>query len=636
MKIVELNKARNTCGGKAQGLYKLIQSNIKVPVGFVIEDSQSFSNEHIHELEMQLKKFNKNDKLAIRSSASEEDGVTRSFAGIFETELNVNNNIADVITAINKVNKSANSTKTKVYSGDKFKMNIIIQKMINPKISGICFTNAIDYNGTKCAIFEYVEGIGEKLVSGKSNSNRIIVKYKNKKLDYNHVKLDGNLLNFNGFKDICDLINKAIINYNDNLDIEWCIDNTNEAYLLQARPITKEILIEKSNSEDYTSTIVASKGCVEAKTYVIDSNLPFDEIKREIENFPKDRILVCEYTETYYLPAMKKAKGIITNTGSALCHAAIVSRELNIPCIVGYENATKLFPTGTTIKLDANNNSIFLENENLLISKDYKLNFGELDCFDNYFEINIEKSRIFIENTFDGIYIHKPNKITNSGILEIEKFVRNTFKQPPKFSIDENKYLWIKEIERFRKLPIFTNYYERIKKCSKELDEKELLNIQSELINIAKKYLLYKKHSKDIILNYFIDETVASINEMLDGIIPFGYPMYESYVQSIQILAKEGKTYNDLYDNNDFKNKKLTKIQKFLRVVSKIKNESYQIIWDMGGTDPDYFEKRDINIKRLLNKQNITEDFMDIFYEKYLPKYYEMLLKIILTKEIWN
>lgn len=178
MKIVELNKARNTCGGKAQGLYKLIQSNIKVPVGFVIEDSQSFSNEHIHELEMQLKKFNKNDKLAIRSSASEEDGVTRSLAGIFETELNVNNNIADVISAINKVNKSANSTKTKVYSGDKFKMNIIIQKMINPKISGICFTNAIDYNGTKCAIFEYVEGIGEKLVSGKSNSNRIIVKYK--------------------------------------------------------------------------------------------------------------------------------------------------------------------------------------------------------------------------------------------------------------------------------------------------------------------------------------------------------------------------------------------------------------------------------------------------------------------------
>ena len=73
-----------------------------------------------------------------------------------------------------------------------------------------------------------------------------------------------------------------------------------------------------------------------------------------------------------------------------------------------------------------------------------------------------------------------------------------------------------------------------------------------------------------------------------------------------------------------------------MRVVSKIKNESYQIIWDMGGTDPDYFEKRDINIKRLLNEKNITEDFMDIFYEKYLPKYYEMLLKIILTKEIWN
>lgn len=83
---------------------------------------------------------------------------------------------------------------------------------------------------------------------------------------------------------------------------------------------------------------------------------------------------------------MKKAKGIITNTGSALCHAAIVSRELDIPCIVGYDNATKLFPTGTRIKLDANNNVISIPGKDFYISKDYKLNFGELDCFDNFYQ----------------------------------------------------------------------------------------------------------------------------------------------------------------------------------------------------------------------------------------------------------
>ena len=634
MKIIELKEAKNTCGGKAYGLYKLIQAGINVPKGIAIKDSTSLSNENISELENKLKEFDKNDTLAIRSSASDEDGNIKSFAGIFETVLNVNNNIEDVIKSINKVNDSANTDKTKNYSNNNFKMNIVIQKMINPKISGICFTNVIDISGKRCAMLEYVEGIGETLVSGKSNSNRIIISYVNDKLDYNRVRLEGNLVNFDGFKELCELINKAINSYDKNLDIEWCIDENNVAYLLQARPITKEIFIEKSKDNESTNTIVASKGYVEAETYVIDSDLDYEELKKEIENFPENKILVCDYTETYYLPAMKKAKGIITNTGSALCHAAIVSRELNIPCIVGYDNATTIFPTGTLIKLDANNNSISVGNENMLISKEYKLNFGELDCFDNYIEIILNETKIFLENTFDGIHVYKPDKLTNTEINEIEKFVRKTFKQVPTFSHDENKYLWIKEVNRFHKLPYFSKYYNKVKECSKEFNESKLINIQEELISKARIYLTYKKTSKDTILNIFIDEIIASINEILDGIIPFGYPMYESYVQSLQLLESEGKTYNDLFRNTLFKNEKLIKIQRFLQAVSKIKNESYQIVWDMGGNDPDYYEKRDKKVKEILNENNLTEDFMDIFYEKYLNEYYEKLLEIIEKNEI--
>ena len=634
MKIIELKEAKNNCGGKAYGLYRLIQAGINVPEGFVIEDSQSLSNENISELENRLKELDKNDKLAVRSSASDEDGNIKSFAGIFETVLNVKNDINDVTKSIKKVNDSANTDKTKNYSNNNFQMNVVVQKMINPKISGICFTNVIDFSGKRCVMFEYVQGIGETLVSGKSNSNRIIVKYNNDKLDYNHARLEGSLINFTGFEALCNLITKAINNYDKNLDIEWCIDENNVAYLLQARPVTKEIFIEKSSDSNNTNTIVASRGCVEAETYVIDSSLDYEKVKYEIENFPENKILVCDYTETYYLPAMKKAKGIITNTGSALCHAAIVSRELNIPCIVGYDNATTKFKTGTLIKLDANNNSISIGNENMLVSKEYKLNFGELDCFDNYIEIVIDNTKIFIENTFDGIYVHKPDRLTNSEINEIEKFVRKTFGQVAIFSSDENKYLWIKEVNRFHKLPYFSKYYEHVKDSAKNFNESKLTKIQKNLITMASQYLTYKKTSKDTILNIFIDEIIASINEILDGIIPFGYPMYESYVQSLQLLEKEGKTYNDLFGHILFKNEKLIKIQNFLHAVSKIKDESYQIVWDMGGNDPDYFEKRDEKVKQILNKNNLDEDFMDIFYEFYLPKYYEKLLEIVEENEL--
>lgn len=145
MKIINLKEAKNDCGGKAYGLYRLIQADINVPEGFVIENSQSLSNENISELETKLKEFAKNDKLAVRSSASDEDGNIKSFAGIFETILNVENDINDVKEAIKKVNDSANTDKTKNYSNNKFKMNVVVQKMINPRISGICFTNAIDF-----------------------------------------------------------------------------------------------------------------------------------------------------------------------------------------------------------------------------------------------------------------------------------------------------------------------------------------------------------------------------------------------------------------------------------------------------------------------------------------------------------
>ena len=67
---------------------------------------------------------------------------------------------------------------------------------------------------------------------------------------------------------------------------------------------------------------------------------------------------------------------------------------------------------------------------------------------------------------------------------------------------------------------------------------------------------------------------------------------------------------------------------------SKIKDESYQIIWDMGGNGPDYFEKRDEKLKQILNENNLNEDFMDTFYEIYLSKYYKKLLEIVEKNEL--
>ena len=79
----------------------------------------------------------------------------------------------------------------------------------------------------------------------------------------------------------------------------------------------------------------------------------------------------------------------------------------------------------------------------------------------------------------------------------------------------------------------------------------------------------------------------------------------------------------------------MIKIKKFLKIVSKIKDESYQKVWDIGGTDPDYFEKRDIIINNFLiqNKINIDDEIMNVFYEKYLKQNFNFLDKIISSNE---
>lgn len=99
-----------------------------------------------------------------------------------------------------------------------------------------------------------------------------------------NMPFNGKLINFDGFVEICKLIQKAIDEYNDCLDIEWSIDQNGVAYLLQARPITKTVFIENNNKSNLTNTIVASKGYVEAETYVINADLSYEEVQEEIKN----------------------------------------------------------------------------------------------------------------------------------------------------------------------------------------------------------------------------------------------------------------------------------------------------------------------------------------------------------------
>ncbi|MBQ7140078.1 MAG: hypothetical protein IJO32_01085 [Bacilli bacterium] len=614
MKIMDLKDATSISGGKASGLALLNKMMVPVPSGFVINDTLSlnYDNNDIYLIQQYLKKLDSSKKLAVRSSACAEDGINKSFAGIFETELNVNNDIESVLRAIQKVNASATTDVVKAYSNNERQiMNIVIQEMVEPKIAGVLFSDAMDINGDNVILFECVEGLADKLVSGAAEPAQIIIKVKNNEIDETSIRVEGNLLDLSTLKNIFPFVNKIKKISDRPLDIEWCIDKNGNPYFVQARPITSTVFINKTTEN---SGIVASRGYAEGETYVIDENQSDEEIKKEIDNFPEGAILVAGVTETLYMPAIKKAKGIITEEGSALSHAAIVSRELGIPCIAGYKNAINLFPTGTKIVLDASNGKVISNGIENTLNTEKGFEFGELYCFDNAHRVDFDNFNVFFESTYGGLMLHMNSEnATPKNMEKVEKYARTMFNSSPEQHFDD-KYLWYLEIERFKKLPFYNEMNQKMMEIVENKDSIMLETFYNESLNMLSDLVNYKQNGANEKEKLIIDEIGAATNLILDAMLPLGYALRQCYFDSISLLKKYNLNFNDLFTNRNLNlsDEELIKIRDFLFSVSTNRNEVYEKICNIGATSPEYFELRDGEIRKASNYDNDAN--IDTFY----------------------
>jgi pyruvate,water dikinase len=178
---------------------------------------------------------------------------------------------------------------------------------------------------------------------------------------------DKQILTDNQIKELAEYAITIEKHYKKHMDIEWALDERdNKLWILQARPETvwslKKAPIISSNQETTTERNVilkglpASPGLAAGKAHVIKS-------VEEIHDFQQGEILVTEMTAPDWVPAMRKAKAIVTNSGGMTCHAAIVSRELGIPCIVGTTSkgaaGTEAIESLSDITVDATNGIVY-------------------------------------------------------------------------------------------------------------------------------------------------------------------------------------------------------------------------------------------------------------------------------------
>ena len=335
--------------------------------------------------------------VAVRSSATAEDLPDASFAGQQDTYLNVQG--AETVIAKVKECYASCFTDRAVYYREKqgfdhldVALSAVIQMMVFSKAAGVMFTVNVATGNDENILIEAAYGLGEYVVQGTvTPDNYTVSKADNKIIETNVNEQDVMLVRKKGgdceeqpvpeenrhkqtltTEQILELANyakKIEKHYGCYMDIEWGIDErTDKIWILQARPETVWSRRNKEEGKKVESAKIttdrkvivkglpASPGLVSGRAHVILDPSRIDEFK-------DGEILVTEMTAPDWVPAMKKAKAIVTDSGGMTCHASIVSRELGIPCIVGTksrgESATTAIKDGIDITVDASNGVVY-------------------------------------------------------------------------------------------------------------------------------------------------------------------------------------------------------------------------------------------------------------------------------------
>lgn len=317
--------------------------------------------------------------VSVRSSATAEDLGDASFAGQQDSFINVKGN-DEVIEKVKAVFASIFTARSIYYRKKKgfdslVGIAAVVQKMINSDKSGVMFSKH-PVSGKEEILIESVWGQGEGIVSGKIKPDQHVVnldlevleeKVSDKKLaiirtasgqtktiELTKERSNQRVLKTYEIKQLAEFALKLEELYKLPQDIEFAIEDDN-IYILQTRPITT--LKNKKEMQDIdgqilTQGLAASPGVASGIVKIVNSMDDLDKVKQ-------GDILVTTMTNPDMVVTMQKAAAIVTSEGGVTAHAAIVSREMGIPAVVGTQNALEVLEDGMEITVDGFNGKVF-------------------------------------------------------------------------------------------------------------------------------------------------------------------------------------------------------------------------------------------------------------------------------------
>ena len=323
--------------------------------------------------------------VAVRSSATAEDLPDASFAGQQETYLNMRG-AEDVFNAVRKCWASLYGARAIFYrveqgfEHEKVNLSAIVQKMVDSEKSGVMFSSQPS-TGEPLVVIEGAWGLGESVVSGSVSPDNFVVDRATKKIVSKYIatkeimiirdpktqktvtikvpeeKKDAVVLTENEAIELARYAEILEKHYGIPQDIEWGVEK-NKIYILQSRPITTINNAKKAEPAQATSGKVLVNG-LGAAPGVATGIVRLISSGRELDRVKQGDIMVTKMTMPDMVPGMKRAGAIVTDEGGMACHAAIVSRELGCPAVVGTKKATTTLKDGMEITVDGGKGMVY-------------------------------------------------------------------------------------------------------------------------------------------------------------------------------------------------------------------------------------------------------------------------------------
>ena len=402
------------------------------------------------------------DKLvAVRSSATAEDLPEASFAGQQASFLEIKG-WQSVVKHVQKCWASLFEARaifyrvTNKFSHMKVGIAVPVQLMVQSDVSGILFTvNPVTNNREEISI-EAGFGLGEPIVLGEITPDQYIVNKKTKKIVSRFIvpqtwqtTISGKIPVSKKYQKTQKLTNKQIVDlakigieleehYDHPQDIEYGIEN-GVIRIVQTRPVTtlvhkttNVVIEEGKGAKAILEGLAASPGVASGKVRIVKE-------PREIGKVRQGDILVAEMTNPDYVPAMKRAGGIVTDLGGRTSHAAIVSRELGVPAIVGTQYATKILSGGEVITVDGQAGKVYEGDITKIVeeSSKSKIDLTKVKTATKIY-VNLAEPELASEmaarNT-DGV-----------GLLRAEFIIANIGTHPKKFIKDGKRKEFIEKL----------------------------------------------------------------------------------------------------------------------------------------------------------------------------------------------